>query len=67
MRKLDSFTIARMFVYSLEGAGIVWDCIDIMPYAHADLRDSLCLIDSLELFRSKLKTHLFKAAFVNYL
>ena len=25
------------------------------------------LIDSLELFKSNLKTHLFKAAFVNYL
>ena len=32
-----------------------------------DLPDSLRLIDSLELFKSNLKTHLFKAAFVNYL
>ena len=32
-----------------------------------DLPDSLYLIDSLELFKSYLKTHLFKASFVNYL
>ena len=32
-----------------------------------DLLDSLRLIDSLELIKTNLKTHLFKAAFVNYL
>ena len=30
------------------------------------LPDTLRLIDSLKLFKSNLKTHLFKAAFVNY-
>ena len=32
-----------------------------------DLPDGLRLIDSLVPFKSKLKTHLFKAAFANYL
>ena len=34
--------------------------------SQADLPHSLRLIDSLELFKSNLKTRLFKAAFVNY-
>ena len=37
------------------------------PRLWNDLTDSRRLTDSLELFKSKLKTHLFKAAFVNYL
>ena len=37
------------------------------PRLWDDLSDSLRLIDSLELFKSNLKTHLFKAAFVTYL
>ena len=32
-----------------------------------DLPNNLHLIDSLELFKSNLKTYIFKAAFVNYL
>ena len=32
-----------------------------------NINDRLAIIDSLELFKSNLKTHLFKAAFVNYL
>ena len=37
------------------------------PFKWNDQLDSLRLIDSLELFKSSLKTHLFMAAFVNYL
>jgi len=37
------------------------------PRLWNDLPDSLRHIDSLELFKSNLKTHLFKAAFINYL
>ena len=37
------------------------------PRPWNDLPDRLSLIDSLELFKSNLKAHLFKAAFVNYL
>ena len=37
------------------------------PHVWNDLPDSLRLINSLELYKSNLKTHFFKAAFVNYL
>ena len=37
------------------------------PRLWNDLPDSLRQINSLELFKSNIKTHLFKAAFVNYL
>ena len=37
------------------------------PRLWNDLPDGLRLIDSLELFKSNLKTHLFNAAFVNEL
>ena len=37
------------------------------PRLWNDLPDSLSHIDSLELFKSNLKTHLFKAAFINHL
>ena len=37
------------------------------PRLWDDIPDSLRLIDSLEFFKSNLKTTLFKSAFVNYL
>ena len=37
------------------------------PRLWNDLPDNLRLIDPLELYKSNLKTHIFKAAFVDYL